>query len=83
MKIFISYSTDDIRLVHKIATSLCSYSEVYYWAKDYIPGEEVWPTIFSWIDNSDLVIAVITDKTVSRAMSVGQEIGRAKTKNKW
>lgn len=28
------------------------------------------------------MIAVITDKTVNRAMSVGQEIGRAKAKDK-
>lgn len=82
MRIFISYSTGDLNLVREIATALKSEAGVFYWDKDKVPGEDAWQTIFQWIDLSDIVIAVITDKTVSRAMSVGQEIGRAKTKNK-
>lgn len=82
MKIFISYSTADLELVHNIASYIKPHAEVYYWHKSKIPGQEDWPTIFNWIENSNLVLAVITDKTVSRAMSVGQEIGHAKAKGK-
>lgn len=82
MKIFISYSTSDLNLVNKIADQIRPFAEVFFWDKSKMPGEEVWPTIFSWIDNADLVMAIITGNTLSRAMAVGQEIGRAKAKGK-
>lgn len=82
MKIFISYSTDDAELVRNISNYVRPHAEVYYWAESKMPGQDAWQSIFNWIDQSDLVLAVITDKTVSRAMSVGQEIGRAKAKDK-
>ena len=40
-------------------------------------GADAWPTIFGWIDQADLVLVLLTDKTVHRALSVGQEIGHA------
>lgn len=82
MKVFISYSTDDIKLVHQIANYIKPHAEVFYWHNSKVPGQESWPSIFQWIDESDIVLAVITDKTVSRAMSVGQEIGHSKAKCK-
>jgi TIR domain len=82
MKIFISYSTEDSNLVSKIDQYLAKHAEVFYWQKSKSPGESVWPLISSWIDQSDLVLVVITGNTVSRAMSVGQEVGRAKAKQK-
>lgn len=82
MKIFISYSTADIELVRHVAAFARAHAEVFYWEESKIPGKEDWPTIFSWIDQSDLVLAVITDETVRRAMAVGQEIGQAKAKGK-
>jgi len=82
MRLFISYSTGDLEIVNQIADALRPHAEVYYWAKDNVPGQDAWQTIFQWIFLSDLVVAVITDKTVSRAMSVGQEIGHAKALNK-
>jgi hypothetical protein len=82
MNIFISYSTGDLKLVRKLAEGLELYADVFYWDKNKEPGEEVWPKIFEWIDKADKVIAVITDKTVSRGLAVGQEIGRAKAKGK-
>jgi len=78
VKLFISYSTGDLEIVEQIANFLPSDIDVKFWDKDKEPGEEVWPTIFSWIDSADIVIAVITDVTVARAMSVGQEIGHAR-----
>ena len=51
---------------------------VYYWDKNQQPGQNAWHSIYNWIDRSDIVIAVMTDRTVSRAMSVGNEIGYAK-----
>lgn len=82
MKIFISYSTADTELVSHVADFAKAHAEVFYWEESKIPGQEDWPTIFNWIDQSDLVLAVITDETVRRAMAVGQEIGRAITKGK-
>ncbi len=82
MKVFISYSTDDITLVRQIADYIRPHADVFYWHKSKVPGQEAWPTIFKWINQADLVLTVITDKTISRAMSVGQEIGRAKAKMK-
>jgi len=82
MRLFISYSTDDLDTVKKLAKSLSEHAEVKYWAKSKEPGKAAWETIFGWIDSADLVVAVITDKTVSRAMAVGQEIGRARAKKR-
>lgn len=82
MRIFISYSAEDFSLVHKLAKAISSIAEVYYWDKDKVLGKDSWPTIFNWIDAADLVVVVITDSTVSRAMAVGQEVGRAKAKDK-
>lgn len=82
MKIFISYSAEDFALVRKLADAIISIAEVYYWDKDKVLGKDSWITIFSWIDAADLVVAVITDSTVSRAMAVGQEVGHAKAKGK-
>ena len=82
MKVFISYSAEDLSLVKWIGNQIEPHADVFYWANNKQPGAEAWTTIYSWIDQSDLVLAVITDSAVSRAMSVGQEIGRAKAKGK-
>jgi hypothetical protein len=82
MRLFISYSTDDLDTVKELARSLKPHAEVFYWDKSKEPGTSAWDKIFSWIDIADLVVAIITDKTVSRAMAVGQEIGRARAKKK-
>lgn len=82
MKVFISYSTEDVSLVGQIADQIKPYAEVFYWHESNVPGEHVWNQIYSWIDQSDAVVAVITDKTVARGISVGQEIGHAKAKQK-
>ena len=75
MKIFISYSVDDTRMVGTIANHIGRHAEVYFWDKSKELGSEVWPLIFQWIDQADVVIAVITDNTVRRAMAFGQELG--------
>jgi len=82
MRLFISYSTGDLEIVNQIVEYLRPNAEVLYWDKDKEPGKEVWPTIFGWIDSVDTVIAIITDKTVGRAMAVGNEIGHARAKGK-
>lgn len=82
MKVFISYSTEDLSLVRQIADEIRAHAEVFYWDETRTPGEHAWNQIFAWIDQSDAVVAVITDKTVSRGISVGQEIGHAKAKQK-
>lgn len=82
MRVFISYSTRDLDVVQKVKEAIESLCEVRYWDKDKSLGAEAWPTIFKWIDFSDLVVVIITGSTVSRAMAVGQEIGRAKAREK-
>jgi len=82
MRIFISYSTQDINIVQLFAKSLLSFGEVRFWEKNKILGAEAWETIFSWIDEADVVLVLITGNTVYRAMSVGQEVGRAKSQNR-
>ncbi len=82
MKVFISYSVNDIAIVRKIAEEIRPHAEPYYWDQNKSPGEEAWKTIFSWIDSSDCVIAVITDKVIARGEAVNQEIGYAKKAGK-
>ncbi|MCL5055084.1 MAG: toll/interleukin-1 receptor domain-containing protein [Firmicutes bacterium] len=82
MKIFISYSTGDLNFVKEIQHSIEHLVEVIYWDKNKEPGEEAWKWIFNQIDLADLVLVLITDKTVSRAMAVGNEIGHAKARSK-
>jgi hypothetical protein len=83
MRIFISYSSIDTNIVSVLADQLKMYGDVYYWNKDKAPGETAWEQIYSWIDNSDIVLVLVTDATVARAISVGQEVGRAKSGNKF
>jgi len=82
MKVFISYSTHDTELVKEVADSVKSKTELFYWEEAHRPGDEAWPRIFSWIDESDLVLVVITDSTLKRAFSVGQEVGHARKAGK-
>lgn len=83
MKVFISYSVHDSEFVKEFAEALKPHVEsLKFWEESKEPGEDAWKSIFSWIDGADLVLAVITDKTISRAMAVGNEIGHARAKNK-
>jgi len=82
IKVFISYSTVDSDLVRQVANYISPHCEVNFWDQNRTLGVPVWPEIFQMIDQADLVIAIITDKTVSRGISVGQEIGRAVTNGK-
>ena len=83
MRIFISYSSPDINIISILAEQLRVYGDVYYWSKNYLPGEPAWEEIYNWIDNSDVVLSLITDNTVARANSVSREVERAKAQNKF
>jgi len=82
VNIFISYSMKDRELVEKLAEEVRPQATPVYWDKDKEPGQEAWPMITDWIEKADLIVAVITDRAVSRAMAVGNEIGIAKEKGK-
>ena len=69
-------------IVNLFANHLKPFGEVNYWDESKVLGEDAWNTIFSWIDSSDIVLVFITDNTVARGLSVGQEIGRANLQNK-
>jgi len=83
MNVFISYSVHDAEFVKEFAEALKPHVEsLRYWEESKELGEDAWKSIFSWIDDADLVLAVITDKTINRAMAVGNEIGHARAKSK-
>lgn len=82
MKIFLSYSASDTPIVEDTHRHLTGIGEIKFWDKDKTPGEIAWNSIFKWIDEADVVIVIVSHNTINRAMSVGQEIGRAKAKNK-
>jgi len=79
MKVFVSYSVENTSLVRQVVEQLRSCTDkVFWWDRSKELGEEVWPTIYGWIDQSDLVLAVLTGRTLARAMAVGNEIGYAR-----
>ncbi|MBS0198779.1 MAG: toll/interleukin-1 receptor domain-containing protein [Planctomycetes bacterium] len=83
MRVFISYSVADIDLLQHVVRMIhASGDQPLCWQVSKEPGKEAWKSIFEWIDSSDLVIVIITDKTVKRAMSVGQEVGHARAVGK-
>lgn len=82
MSVFISYSTDGLALVEKISSAVRHLVDVKYWQQDKEPGADAWTSIFEWIDDADVVLVLITDRTLARAMSVGQEVGYAKSQGK-
>lgn len=82
MKVFISYSVKDLRLVEFVSRQIEPHAEAVYWSRDRIPGQDAWATIFRWIDDSDCIIAVLTGNVLERGESVHNEIGYAKGKGK-
>lgn len=82
MRVFISYSGKDLDLVEQLADALDEVAEVDYWDQSRYLGEPDWDQIFEWIDEAHLVVVLITDKTVRRAMAVGQEVGHARALGK-
>ncbi|HEV8379114.1 MAG TPA: toll/interleukin-1 receptor domain-containing protein [Tepidisphaeraceae bacterium] len=79
MNVFISYSVQDTDLVRQIAGLLRpAVDGIFWWGMTRTLGQELWPQIFSQIDQSEVVLAVITDRAVSRGMPMGVEIGHAK-----
>jgi hypothetical protein len=83
MRIFISYSSPDINIISILARQLRVYGDVYYWDKNNYPGDLGWEQIYTWIDNADIVLTLITDNTVARASSVRREVERAIAQNKF
>jgi hypothetical protein len=83
MRIFISYSNPDLTIVRTLGDQLNIFGDVFYWNQSNVPGMVAWEQIYNWIDNSDIVLVLITGNTVTRAMSVGQEVGRAKAMGKY
>ena len=64
-----------------LANQFDIWGDVYYWNQSNIPEQVAWEQIYNWIDNSDIVLVLITGNTVVRALSVGREVGRAKAIN--
>lgn len=82
LKIFVSYSSKDKKIVEQLASSHQVYADFYYWDKSKEPSQEAWHQIEGWISNCDLFIVIITGHTVQRGLSVGKEVGIAKSQKK-
>ena len=83
MNVFISYSAKDASFVRKIADGIRpEVTSVCWWDDSKKLGEESWKQIFGWIDDADLVLAIITGNVLQRSLAVGNEIGYAKAKGK-
>jgi hypothetical protein len=77
MKVFISHSTKDIKIVDRFVDKLKSIGiEPYVAESDIQPGTILWEKLESNIKNSNCVLAIIT-KDGSRSKSVHQEIAAA------
>ena len=78
MKVFISHSTKDIKIVDKFVEKLKSIGiEPYVAESDIQPGTILWEKLESNIKNSNCVLAIIT-KDGFRSKMVHQEIAAAK-----
>jgi len=69
-------------MTRALVNQLEVFGDVFYWAQSNLPGQAAWEQIYNWIDNSDIVIVLVTKNTVVRALSVGQEVRRAKEMGK-
>ncbi len=81
-KIFISYSVEDTEIVRRIDKSLSPYAEIMWWDENIKLASSSWENVSKWIDSCNFVLVIIADPEIKRAMNVGQEIGRALTKEK-
>jgi len=82
LKIFVSYSSKDKKIVEQLASSHQGFADFFYWDKSKEPGKEAWHQIEEWISNCDLFIVIITGHTVQRGLPVGKEVGIAKSLKK-
>ena len=82
LSVFISYSVHDGAVVDAINRQLKPHAKTFFWAQNNVPGQDAWATIHSWINAADLVVVVLTGKTLSRALSVGNEVGYARKAGK-
>lgn len=82
LTVFISYSVHETAIVDAINTHLLPHAKTLFWKQDNVPGQDAWQTIYSWIDSADLVVVVLTGKTLTRALSVGTEVGYARKAGK-
>jgi len=82
LSVFISYSVHDRAIVDAINAQLQPHAQTLFWAQNNVPGKDAWATINSWIDAADLVVVVLTGNTLSRALSVGNEVGYARKAGK-
>lgn len=82
MRIFISYSNSDLALVNMISDSIKSYATPVFWNQNKVPGDSDWESIFSWIQECTIVLVIISESTLKRGLSVGQEVGYARKSDK-
>ena len=77
MKVFISHSVEDRNIVSAINCNLALANiQAYIAEEDYQPGTNIWEKVTRNIDDSDVVIAILTRDGV-RYSYVNQEVGYA------
>lgn len=80
MKVFISHSLEDRNIVSTLKSNLALANiQAYIAEEDYQPGTDIWEKVKRNIDDSNVVIAILT-RDGSRYSYVNQEIGYASSK---
>lgn len=83
LTVFISYSSDDTKLMRFIESQLKRHGyKTRVWDMDRLAGEPIWPQIDQWIEECDVALIIISRNTIKRGIAVGQEIGKAQAKQK-
>ncbi len=78
MLLFISYAQRDLPLAQQLASRLSgSVVKVRYWEQDKVPSKPAWKTIQTWIDESTIVVPILTEEGGIKSPAVNQEVGYA------
>lgn len=78
MILFISYAQRDLPLAQQLAARLSQGGvKVRYWEQDKVPSKPAWQTIQGWIDESTIVVPILTQEGGISSPAVNQEVGYA------
>ncbi|ODS38749.1 MAG: hypothetical protein A7316_07280 [Candidatus Altiarchaeales archaeon WOR_SM1_86-2] len=81
MKVFVSHSVKDRNIVSTLKSNLdLAGIQTYIADEDYQPGTDIWEKVTRNIDDSDIVIAILT-RDGDRSSYVNQEMGYASKAN--
>ncbi|MFA4987904.1 MAG: toll/interleukin-1 receptor domain-containing protein [Candidatus Brocadiia bacterium] len=83
MNVFVSYSVNDVEVVRKFVEQLRAIGVTVYWWDDCKElGKRPDSQIKEWIRASSVVLVIVTDSSVKKALTVGMEVGWADEQGK-